>query len=99
MNRTIRDLLIVGAGLCTSAAAALVIWLCLHFFGFAIYSLSYFFIPIGAIGCGIAAGSGYYFAAKKLNHKATTLVMANLLSMSVSTYFLWCSISSTRTWR
>ena len=88
MNRTVRDLLIAAAGLCTSAATALVIWLCLHFFGFATYSLSYWFIPIGAIGSGMAAGSGYYFAAKKLNHKATALVMANLLSMSVSTYFV-----------
>jgi hypothetical protein len=88
MNRTVRDLLVAGAGLCTSAATALLIWLCLHFFGFAVYSLSYLFIPVGAIGCGIAAGSGYYFAARKLNHKATTLVMANLISMSISTYFV-----------
>jgi hypothetical protein len=40
------------------------------------------------MGCGITAGSGYYFAAKKLNHKATRLVMANLISMSISTYFV-----------
>jgi len=88
MNRTLRDLLIVAAGFATSAATTLVIWLCLHFLHFAIYSFSYWFIPIGAIICGMAAGSGYYFAAQELNHKATRLVLANLLSMSVATFFV-----------
>jgi hypothetical protein len=88
MNRTIRDLLVVASGLLTTSATALVIWLSLHYFQFAIYSFSYWFIPVGAIFCGVAAGSGYYWSARKLNHKATKLVLANLLSMSVSTYFV-----------
>lgn len=34
------------------------------------------------------AGSGYYWAAMKSHRKATALVLANLLSMAVSTYFV-----------
>lgn len=88
MNRTLRDLLVVAGGLCTSAATTLVLWFLLHYLHFALYSISYWFIPFGAIACGIAAGSGYYFACQKLHYKATTLVLANLLSMSVATFFV-----------
>jgi hypothetical protein len=88
MNRTVRDSLVVAAGLCTSVLTTFLLWLSLHFLHFAIYGFSYWFIPIGAVLCGVAAGSGYYWAAKKLHRKATTLILANLLSMAVSTYFV-----------
>jgi hypothetical protein len=88
MNHTVRDLLVVAAGLCTSVLTTVAIWLPLHYLRISIYGFSYLFIPIGAVLCGVAAGSGYYWAAMKLHRKATTLVLANLLSMAVSTYFV-----------
>jgi hypothetical protein len=88
MNHTLRDLLIVAAGLCTSVITTVVIWLSLHYLHFSVYGFSYWFIPVGAVLCGVAAGSGYYWASMKLHRKATALVLANLLSMAVSTYFV-----------
>lgn len=88
MDHTVRDSLVVAAGLCTSILTTFVLWLCLHYFHFAIYGFSYWFVPIGAVLCGVTAGSGYYWAALKLHRKATALILANLLCMAVSTYFV-----------
>lgn len=88
MSHTVRDLLIVTAGLCSSIITTVAIWLSLHYLHFSVYGFSYWFIPVGAVLCGVGAGSGYYWAAMKLHRKATALVLANLLSMAVSTYFV-----------
>ena len=88
MSHTVRDLLIVTAELCTGIITTAAIWLSLHYLHFSVYGFSYWFIPIGAVLCGVGAGSGYYWAAMKLHRKATALVLANLLSMTVSTYFV-----------
>jgi hypothetical protein len=88
MDHTVRDLLVAAAGLCTSILTTFVLWLSLHYFHFAVYGFSYWFVPIGAVLCGVTAGSGYYWAALKLHRKATALVLANLLCMAVSTYFV-----------
>ena len=88
MNHTVRDLLIVAAGLCTSVITTVIIWLSLHYLHFSLYGSLVLVHPGGAILCGLVAGSGYYWASMKLHRKATALVLANLLSMAVSTYFV-----------
>ncbi|ANM02914.1 hypothetical protein AMC78_CH00773 [Rhizobium phaseoli] len=51
-----------------------------HFTGFDIFTLSFFvFIPAGALICGAAAASGYYFGALWLHIRPTFLILAQML--------------------
>jgi hypothetical protein len=57
--------------------------------GFAFYSFTWLFvIPVGALLSGFVAASGYYFGAKVFNHRPTRLMLFNMISVAITTYFL-----------
>jgi ABC-type Co2+ transport system permease subunit len=45
-------------------------------------------IPVGALLSGFAAASGYYFGAKLFHHQPTRLLLCNMISVAITTYFL-----------
>ncbi|MBV9227030.1 MAG: hypothetical protein JOY85_23590 [Acidobacteriaceae bacterium] len=58
-------------------------------FGIALYSFMWWFvIPVGALLAGFAAASGYYFGAKTFHHRPTRLLVFNMISVAVTTYFV-----------
>jgi hypothetical protein len=87
-SRTLQDFLVTGAGIVTSVATALILAL-MESWGFALYSLTvWFVVPVGAILAGFGAASGYYFGARLFHHRPTRLVLFNVISVAISTYFL-----------
>lgn len=97
MNKTRNDLLIIIAGTLTSFATALVIAklgdaLGLYIYGFTLWVI----VPVGAIGSGLLAASGYYIASRLLNARPTKLVLIGSLVVSLLTYGLiqWLEYTS-----
>ena len=87
--RAIQDFIVTGCGLVTSCATGLTLALLETTTGLAIYSfMCWLIIPIGAIGAGLVSASGYYFGARFFHHRPTRLLIFNVMSVSVSTYFV-----------
>jgi hypothetical protein len=89
VKRTIQDFVVTGCGMASSVLTALVLALIETKFGIALYSFMWWFvIPIGAIAAGFAAATGYYFGAKTFHHRPTRLLLFNVVSVAVTTYFI-----------
>lgn len=89
LGKTVQDLIVTGFGIVTSSLTALILALVETKLGFAFYSFMWWFvIPVGAVLSGFAAASGYYFGAKVFNHRPTRLMLFNMISVAVTTYFL-----------
>lgn len=77
------------AGLVTSILTAILValfhaWTGFNFFTFSMWIL----IPVGAIGCGFVAASGYYLAAKFLHQRPTKALLVQLVAIAAFTQFL-----------
>src|SRR4051812_24794644 len=87
-SRTFQDFLVTGCGILTSILTALILAL-IERWGLAVYSFTvWFVIPVGAMLAGLAAASGYYVGARYFHHRPTRLLLFNVMSVAVSTYFL-----------
>jgi hypothetical protein len=89
LGRTVQDFLVTGFGIATSSLTALILAFVESKLGFSFYSFMWWFvIPVGALLSGFAAASGYYFGAKVFNHRPTRLMLFNMISVALTTYFL-----------
>ncbi len=89
MKKFIQDLLVTAIAGVTSLLTAIILVVVEQKFNFAFYSYMWWFvIPIGAIGSGYVAASGYYLGSKLFNHKPTKLILINMLAISTVTFFL-----------
>jgi hypothetical protein len=60
-----------------------------RFTGFSLYSFSFLFlIPVGAIICGMASASGYYFGALLLNKRPSRYIFFQCFIVSLFSLFL-----------
>jgi hypothetical protein len=60
-----------------------------EYIGFSFYTfLLWFVIPIGAILSGFAAATGYYVGARVFGHRPTSLILWNMIAVSVGIFFL-----------
>lgn len=88
-NRLAQDFLVTAAGLATSLITAAILVAAALQFDFALYSFTlWFVIPAGAICCGFAAASGYYFGSRAFDHRPTKLLLVNAAVVSTATFFL-----------
>lgn len=89
MTKQNHSLLIAAAGLATSIATAFGITLINTWTGFNLFTISFFVIlPLGAILCGFAASSGYYFAAKHFHNKPSKILLAQMALVAAMTQIL-----------
>jgi hypothetical protein len=89
MNKRRMDCLVLSMTAVTTILTAAVMVFLEQAFDFAPYSyMVKLVIPIGAIISGAVAASGCYIAARALNHKPTSLVLAGVLGLSTLTFFL-----------
>jgi hypothetical protein len=75
-------------GIVTSVLTAVLLAVVQRQFGIAIYSFMVVFIPFGAIFSGLCAASGYYFGARLFQRRPTRVLIFNVMSVAVMTYFL-----------
>ena len=89
MKRLSEDLLVTAFGAATSLATAFLLWGVEELFGFSFYTwMFWFIIPAGALISGFAAAAGYYWGARLFNHRPSRMLLANLVLISVGTFFL-----------
>lgn len=80
---------IVLAGLASSVLTALLVAAVHMFTGFNLFTFSlWFVIPLGAIGCGFIAASGYYLAAKWTHQGARWPLLIQMAGIAVITQVL-----------
>ncbi|MBN1546008.1 MAG: hypothetical protein JW902_05040 [Syntrophaceae bacterium] len=88
-RRIVEDLLVGLCGFVTSLITAVVLCLIELWFGFAFYSLTFWFIiPVGALLSGFAGATGYLAGARLFNHRPTPLLLLNIVLVSVGTFFV-----------
>lgn len=84
-----QDFAVASLGALTSFITAAVLAAVEIKWGYSLYSYTFWFvIPVGAIGFGFVAASGYYFGARLFNHRPTRLLLVNIVVISVFTFFL-----------
>ena len=89
MRRLLSEITIAGFGAITTLFTVIVLFLVELVFGFSVYTFMVCFIaPIGAIGAGFVASSGYYVGAKLANRRPTTLMLLGMIGVSLATFFL-----------
>ncbi len=89
MKRTTEDLLVTAFGAATSLATAFLLWKVEDWFGFSFYTwMFWFIIPAGALISGFAAAAGYYWGARLFDHRPGRMLLANILLVSVGTFFV-----------
>jgi hypothetical protein len=96
VGRTTQDLIVTAFGIVTSSITALILALVETKVGFAFYSFMWWFvIPVGALLSGFAGASGYYLGARLFHHRPTRLLLFNMISVAITTYFLlnWLNYS------
>ncbi len=82
-------LLVSLIGICSALITAIILASLEYYMEIAIYSFTFFFIvPVGAIGAGIVASSGYYLGAKVFNEKPVGGIAFNMIAASVGTYLI-----------
>jgi hypothetical protein len=87
--RANKQLLVGILGIATSLLTGIILGLIEAYTGFALYSLMVcFIIPFGAFIAGLGAASGYYAGAMWLNQKPIGGVLFNMISASVSAFFV-----------
>ncbi|HYI41142.1 MAG TPA: hypothetical protein VE053_12575 [Allosphingosinicella sp.] len=89
MNRTLQTSSVAIAGLITSIATAVgntfLHWLT----GFNLFTLSFLIVlPAGALLCGFAAASGYYFGAKFFHIRPTKILLVQMVVIAAVTQLL-----------
>jgi hypothetical protein len=88
-RRTGEDFLVAGCGFVTCLLTALILWWVEAKFGFALYTWMFWLvIPVGAILSGFAGASGYYAGSWFFGHRPTRLLLLNIVTASVATFFL-----------
>lgn len=76
-------------GICSACITAIILASLELYTGMAFYSFTFLFIiPVGAIGAGICASSGYYLGAKVFNEKPAGGIAINMIAASVGTYLM-----------
>jgi len=89
MKKFSQDIIITIIAGVTSLLTAVILVILEQTLNFSFYSyMLWFVIPIGAIGSGFVAASGYYLGAKWFNHKPSRLILLNMLAISTITFFL-----------
>lgn len=89
MSNILKDLAITLFGVLSSFIAVFILFLLEKYCDISIYALTlYYIIPIGAVGAGFIAASGYYVGALVLNHRPSYLLLVNMIILSVGTFFL-----------
>lgn len=89
MKKTSQDLLITLFGAITSLITAIILAYIDRNMNFSLYTLSVWaVIPVGAIGSGFVAASGYYLGSIFFHHKPSKLILLNMVAVSLGTYFL-----------
>lgn len=89
MNKNSKIMAATGVSLVTALLMAFALsWIELKW-GQSIYGFTFWFIiPVGALGCGVVASSGSYFASKALNLRPSNATRALALFTGVATFFL-----------
>jgi len=89
VTRTAQDFLVAALGALTSLLTTLVLVVVDQRLDFSFYTLTiWFVVPVGAICSGFAAASGYYAGSRLFNHRPTPLLLWNMISFAVGTFFL-----------
>ena len=88
-STTGKELGTIILGIITTIVTAIVCsWVEINW-DFAIYSFMLFFIiPVGAVGAGMAAASGYYFGAQVLHLPISKRLTFNIVFASIGAFFL-----------
>lgn len=77
------------AGLITSLLTAIVVAAVDYSTGINIFTFAlWFIIPVGALVCGCAAASGYYFGAKYLQQRPTRILLVQMVLIATFTQIL-----------
>jgi hypothetical protein len=88
-RRSAEDFTVALCGLLTSLLTAGLLWWVETTWGFALYSLTlWFVIPAGALLSGFAGGSGYYVGSWLFGHRPSRLLLLNIVVASGATFFL-----------
>lgn len=89
MKNFLQDLTVTAFGVVTSILTAVLLFLIEQIFGVSLYTWTFWFvIPIGALLAGFVAAGGYYLGARLFNHRPTSLILLNMIAISVGTFFL-----------
>ncbi len=89
MKKTWANLLTTIFGAMSSLITALILsWIARHY-NTALYAwmISYI-VPVGAIGSGFVAASGYYLGSLICDYRPSKLILLNMIAISLGTYFL-----------
>jgi len=85
----LRQLVLAGCGLATSVTAGLLLALVETHWHVAIYSYAiWWLVPIGAIGAGVVGSVGFFWGARWLGVRPSSMAMATVLLVSVATFFV-----------
>jgi len=89
MKGMAQDMVVGLCGLFTSVLVALLLYWLDTTLDFGIYNFSLLFvIPVGAIGAGFVASSGYLLGAKAFGMRPTPRLLLSMVLISVGCYFL-----------
>lgn len=94
MKIYLQNLTITAFGVLASIATALILFMIEAYFDFSLYTWTFWFvIPVGAIAAGFLAAGGYYLGARLFGHRPTAMILINMISVSIGTFFLihWLS--------
>ena len=84
----VEDLVVTAAGLATSTAVAYGSVAIERRWHVAVYTwMANFIFPVGAMLCGFVAAVGYWLGSRLFHHRPTRLLLANIVLVSLSTYF------------
>lgn len=88
MSYRTEDIFVVAGGLFTSLCAATAILTIGYHTGFDFFTLMvWFIVPLGAIGTGCVAASGFYFGSIFFNHRPTTSILLKMVCVAAFTQF------------
>ena len=80
---------VLFCGIVTSVLVAFVNTKIIHATDFSVVDFWFFFIvPLGAIGAGLLAASGFYAGALWFNHRTSTLLLLEMLAIAACTMLL-----------
>ncbi|MBD2459638.1 hypothetical protein H6G89_01160 [Oscillatoria sp. FACHB-1407] len=86
--RIVQLLIITAMGIISTTLTVSVFGLIEAWTGFALYSIMFLIIPLGAGLAGFISGIGYYLGCRLLHQQAGFVVTLNVLLTSVGAYFL-----------
>ncbi|MGV3658893.1 MAG: hypothetical protein ACO1TE_01875 [Prosthecobacter sp.] len=82
------DMIVTAFGFATSTGVAWLSWWMAAHWDFAIYTWMFWFVvPMGAVGCGFAAATGYWLGARLFNHRPSKWMLFNIVLVSFTTFF------------